>query len=407
MGYVIWGLFTLANLALYAIDLRIDFLDMQAPCTGAGCNFLALTGAEVDALADLALTPRWYAQFMTTISIFIASIYWILAGVILWRQGSTILGLAVSLALAAVPVATFVASNDWSIVYPALSTPAFVFSWLVTMIMLVFFYLLPNGRFSPWWAFWPLALTMGLLTLLMLVIGGMVPLPAEIRPVTDTSLLGLVILGGGLQVHRYRRDSTVLERQQTKWIIFGVIAYVLGVVVWAMVFGGVLEIASGRARLFANMSGWFIDLFFLLTLPAAITIAILRYRLWDIDLVIRRTLQYALLTGLLALLYFGSVVVLQSLLGAFGGGQTQAITVLSTLGIAALFNPLRIRVQGFIDHRFFRAKYDAEQALAGFAAITRDEVDMDRLSTALLSVVDDTIRPSGASLWLSSSERRQ
>jgi hypothetical protein len=139
-----------------------------------------------------------------------------------------------------------------------------------------------------------------------------------------------------------------------------------------------------------------------MVMVAMISVAILRYRLFDIDLIIRKTLQYALLTGLLALVYFGSVVMLQSLVENLTGEQSPIVIVLSTLAIAALFNPLRTRIQDFIDRRFYREKYNAEQALLNFAATARDEVDMDKLTAALLCVVQETVQPEQASLWLAS-----
>jgi hypothetical protein len=136
-------------------------------------------------------------------------------------------------------------------------------------------------------------------------------------------------------------------------------------------------------------------------IPVTLGISILRYRLWDIDILIRRTLQYTLLTGLLALAYFGGVVVLQAIFSPLTG-QTNSplVTVITTLGIAALFNPLRIRVQNFIDRRFFRQKYNAEQALAQFAVTARDEVEMEKLAAALQSVVQETMQPDQVSIWL-------
>jgi hypothetical protein len=126
----------------------------------------------------------------------------------------------------------------------------------------------------------------------------------------------------------------------------------------------------------------------------------MRYRLWDIDLVIRRTLQYSLLSGLLALTYFGLVIVLQSIFTAFGGQRSELVTVLSTLAIAALFLPLRRRVQDFIDKRFYRQKYDAQKVLAEFAATCRDETDLDKLTARLVEVVQETMQPERVSLWL-------
>ena len=127
-------------------------------------------------------------------------------------------------------------------------------------------------------------------------------------------------------------------------------------------------------------------------------IAVMRYRLFDIDVIIRRTTSYALLTALLALVYFGSVVVLQRLLSPITGESTAAV-VLSTLLIAALFLPLRRWVQGIIDRRFFRQKYDAEQVLARFAATARDETDLDALTAELARVIQETMQPESVSLW--------
>ena len=130
--------------------------------------------------------------------------------------------------------------------------------------------------------------------------------------------------------------------------------------------------------------------------------------MFDIDIIIRRTLQYAILTVVLGLIYFGGIVLLQNIFsGLFGATESPLITVISTLTIAALFNPLRSRIQVFIDRRFFRSKYDAEKALTDFAAVARDEVDMVRLSGSLLSVVENTMQPEQTSLWLRGKAREE
>ncbi|GAH34212.1 unnamed protein product, partial [marine sediment metagenome] len=128
--------------------------------------------------------------------------------------------------------------------------------------------------------------------------------------------------------------------------------------------------------------------------------SILRYRLWDIDILIRRTLVYAVLTALLLILYFGSVVLLQQFFRALTGQDSPIVIVISTLVIAALFSPLRNRVQNIIDRRFYRRKFDAQQALAAFAATARDEVDLDHLQVELVSIVQETMQPEQVSLWL-------
>jgi len=129
--------------------------------------------------------------------------------------------------------------------------------------------------------------------------------------------------------------------------------------------------------------------------------AILQYHLWDIDILIRRTLIYSILTVTLALLYFGSVVLFQQLMQPFvGQSETPFVTVASTLALAALFTPLRRRVQNAVDRRFYRRKVDTEQVLATFNATLRDEVALDKLTTALLGVMIEMLQPAQVSLWL-------
>jgi hypothetical protein len=150
---------------------------------------------------------------------------------------------------------------------------------------------------------------------------------------------------------------------------------------------------------------WFLGIAAFNFLPIAAGIAILRYRLYDIDLIINRTLVYGVLTAALALVYVGSIVLLQGLFRALTGGTSQLAVVASTLAIAALFVPLRRRVHEFIDRRFYRRKYDVAKTLQAFNAKLRDDIDLDSVADDLVEVVKETMQPTHVSLWLRPPER--
>jgi hypothetical protein len=196
-------------------------------------------------------------------------------------------------------------------------------------------------------------------------------------------------------IYRYRQLFTPIERQQTKWVLLGILIFFLGVPIWGYTFE-FSNPAPGQAKLFTLLIGWTLTNVSSFVLPMAIAISILRYRLWDIDLIIRRTLIYGALTVTLAIVYFANVVLLQRSLPT----QTQLATVLSTLAVAALFNPLRRRIQNNLDRLFYRRRYDAEKTLARFYSSVREEVDLEQLSDRLLSAVDETMQPAQVSLWL-------
>jgi hypothetical protein len=192
-----------------------------------------------------------------------------------------------------------------------------------------------------------------------------------------TVLLSLTSL-----VLRFRR-SRGEERQQLKWFVYA----------------GVLSVG---AVLLPSAASSFLQLLVLPLLPVAAGIAILKYRLYDVDIVINRTLVYGALTASLAAVYFGGVTATQVIFRALTGQQEQPqiAIVISTLVIAALFMPLRRRIQGFIDRRFYRRKYDARKTLEAFSAKLRDETDLDALNAALVGVVRETMQPAHVSLWL-------
>lgn len=203
------------------------------------------------------------------------------------------------------------------------------------------------------------------------------------------SLLTACVLCAAFALLLRLRRAQGEKRQQLKWIVYA----------------GVLLAAVSPFSSISELSGLLI--LALLSLPVATGVAILRYRLYDIDLLIRRTLIYSILTALLALFYFGTVVVLQQILRPILGQESDLAIIVSTLSIAALFNPLRNRVQNAIDHRFYRRKYDAQKVLERFAATVRDEVELEKLTDELLRVVDETMQPTHVSLWLKATDDRR
>ena len=207
--------------------------------------------------------------------------------------------------------------------------------------------------------------------------------------------------------HRYKYVSSPTERQQTKWVTAGIMgSFVLFIPYTIIILYFPPSQPSLERLAFVFLVFYPVYLASYLFIPAGIAIAILRYRLWDIDFIIRRTLQYSLLTGLLILVFFGCVTILQKVFGLASGqvGRSPPAIVLSTLAIAALLNPLRKRVQIFIDRRFYRNKYNAERILMNFAATVRDEVELDNLTDRLLDDIDQTMQPASVSLWISKQQ---
>ena len=276
--------------------------------------------------------------------------------------------------------------------------------WFVIVMFLLLLFptgRLPSARWSP--ILWG---TIGFLVLFTLAVWlSPVSNDARLRSVnnplgldleiglilTEAVFLGLpalILANGVAAISRFRR-SRGDERQQLKWFAYAVGVMVAGFVLWfSLALAGILPL---------SVAMWTIPLF---GLPVAVGIAILRYRLYDIDLVINRTLVYGSLTASLALVYLGGVISLQFLFRALTGGNSQLAIVASTLAIAALFSPLRRRMQEFIDRRFYRKKYDAAETLRAFSATLRDETDLDALSDDLTEVARETMQPEHVSLWL-------
>jgi hypothetical protein len=297
---------------------------------------------------------------------------------------------------------------------PAGEAMAWVFSWMLPLVIgfsTLSYLLFPTGRLPSrrWrWAVW--------LTVAFIVVGVLLgafssgPL-SDLGPIQNP--LGIVGLADIYSAILYTTFSVLLvavissvfvrlrraggvEHQQIKWFAYAVAANAIAVVV-AYVIPGLIE-----TPLWFERVGFALNNIVIPAIPIAIGIAILRYRLYDIDILINRTLVYGSLTLMLALVYFGGVTATQVVFTALTGQeeQPQLTIVVSTLVIAALFTPLRRRIQSFIDRRFYRRKYDARKTLEAFSAQLRDETDLNALSEDLVGVVRETMQPAHVSLWL-------
>jgi len=339
----------------------------------------------------------------------------LVAALIVWRRSGNALGWLLAAVAITGAITAFAAlyAMRWRAVpmdFPAGIWLAWLNHWIwwPEFLLLAGFvpFLFPTGRpLTPRWR--PALVLMALATLAMsasaaLTAGPLEGLAGRDNPVglipaqlaalllgpVVALLFGVVLLAIASLIVRFRR-ATGVERQQLKWLVYAVALVAL------FFFTNTLAYLTGRA---SDLTGAAFILSLAL-IPLAIGVAILRYRLYEIDVLIRRTLVYAAVSAVLAAAYVGGLGALQFLLSPFTSGSPIAVAV-STLAVVALFQPLRRVIQAAVDRRFFRRKYDAARTLDAFAGRLRDEIDLEALERELVGVVNDTMQPAHASVWL-------
>ena len=386
-----WLLLAAGLLFFYGWGLLLLLRQPLTPCFGAS----VCTPTEANAyLQHLGLSPGVVnALVFVAVAMVIPLACLAVAAFIIWRADPSALSLATATTL--LVYGLLIGSDVTSTGLRQLGLEAAVmgpglalFAFALTYVLHTF----PNGRFVPRWS--RLALLAE-----WLVLGVLAARAGLEDTAAAVALLGIMIITVGLQVYRYRRVATPTERQQIKWGLTGLLGFLFNSVLW---LAWVLPVtARGAAGVWVYFVFVPISLVLVLSLPVTLAIAVLRYRLWDIDVLIRRTLIYAGVTAVLTATYFCLVVGLQAVAVALTSQRSSAlVTVLSTLAIAALFAPLRRRVQDFVDRRFYRRKYDTAQTLAAFAQQARSEVDLDALAGELRGAVTDAMQPSHVDLWL-------
>lgn len=394
--HIIWAAVLIGTLVIFFASLPVSFAQLQTPCQTASCAAGQLNFSAAQGLHHLGLTLKDYATLSLLLGMAWSFVWFVVGGILAWRKFNDRMALLTALMLVMLgseSVLSTVAGSGSFWQFPALLVGSL--AYLLLSLVLVTF---PNGHFVPRWSYW-----LVILYIPVSVQFNFFPniTTAWITFSDNLLFVGLVISLLVIQVYRYWRVSNLVERQQTKWIVFcNTLLFVMVIV--ASFFPALYQPGSFYSFIFGSTYN-----FPSLLIPLSLGIAILRYRLYDIDIIINRTLVYGSLTALLALLYFGLVFALQSLLqGLFKQNNAVAIVV-STLAVAALFHPLRQRIQRVIDRRFYRRKYNAARTLAAFSATLRNEVDLSKLSEQLIAAVEETMQPAHVSLWLRSSEHQE
>lgn len=388
-----WAPGALGTLALFVYALPARYAQLLAPCAANTCA----PGQVVEGVVP-ALAGPVYAAWLIGLDIAFAAVFIALALLIFAQQAAGRQAIFVSLTLivwgltfASVPNA--LAQRD-----PAWFLPVASANFLGAALITLFFYIFPDGRFEPRWAFW-LALLFTVTQIPMYFrpeVAILNPLrwPAWLYiPVSAVFLTTLIVV----QIYRYGWVSKLAQRRQTKWVVLGITLALSGYVVMLLA-NFLLAPPAGSAEYIVYIAGRDASL---LLIPISITIAVLRDRLYDIDTLINRSLVYGALSFSLLAIYAAGVYALGWLARLFSGLENSSLAViLSTLGVIALFQPLRGRIQRTIDRRFYRRRYDAARVLAAFGSTLQREVEMGRLTERLVDVVERTMEPAHVSLIL-------
>ncbi len=394
-----WVALVVLTLAIFFASLPVFLAQLQTPCAGTACAVSSnqLSAGQVGALKGIGLSPDAYAAFTVALTFASVVVCLVVSTVIVWRRSDDRMAMLVALLL--VTYGPMIATSSVSTSPSPWQVPNQCLFFLATALFVLVFLLFPSGQFVPHWMRWSL----------IVLLAGLVP-NAFLAPLTLTTPLGwlvvLVLLGELavlviVQVHRYRRVSSPLERQQTKWVVFVLAVFVtlgFGGEVPALIFPPLADPNSPSGPLYQLAVSTIISCLGFL-IPLSFGFAMLRYRLWDIDVLINRTLVYGALTVILTAVYVGLVIGLQALLRGVISQDNGVAIVFSTLAIYILFQPLRQRIQRMIDRRFYRRKYDAVKTVAAFSTALSQEVDLDQLRVHLLAVVQETMEPAHVSLW--------
>lgn len=396
----VWLVLVIFTLAIFFASLPMYLAQLKTPCEGSACWYTQLSPGQVGALQGIGLSLDVYAVYTVVLTLASVGLCLVVSTLIAWRRSDDRMALYVALLL--VVFGPIYATSSVVAISSPWRVPNECLYFLALALFMLVFLQFPSGQFVPRWMRWTFVVFLAGLVPTAFVAPFMPNTPVD-RLTNLASICELATLAI-VQLYRYRSVSTPLQRQQTKWVIFGIAASVAVPVIGSVPLP-IFPVLAEPGSLYTvalNMASTIGPLF----IPLSFGFAILRSRLWEIDTLINRALVYSSLSALLALLYFGLIFALQSLMQGFFRQNSTAAIVVSTLAVAALFQPLRQRIQRVIDRHFYRSKYDAARTLAAFSATLRNEVDLQRLCEQLVAIVEETMQPASVSLWLRPSAHK-
>lgn len=382
--------------AVLAIGTSRFFQYLQGPCPFP-CTDERLTVTQWMRAHQAGISPRTYAAVFVVLQLAIAAIALGTAAVLIWRRPRDRMAYLVA-------AATILLGTTYSEVNSLANRNQFVLAPLGNSLetlgiiaWLLLLYVFPNGRFALRGMRWLMLISTGLVLLMRSQYSGVLSLPFWLA----ISVLAIPPLAG--QAIRYRRVYGAVEQQQVKWAAYGIVMALAANLLSTL--AGVTFVVSGGVAPAVKLAMEAVAYLGVMLLPLTLAAAVLRYRLFDINVIIRRTLQYAIVALLLTITYTGLVTILQGALWSFTRRGDSLSVVLATLVIAALFNPLRQRVQIWVDRRFYRSVYHSEEVVASFGRMAQNEGDLNLLTEEMLDAVRSAVQPTFATLWLAQQSR--
>ncbi len=400
---MLWAALVLLSFGLFASGILAQFMPQFSFGALVAGDPRHLGAEETQALVRLGLSLNAYRFLYVAIDLLFLIAYCAVPFIITWRKSNDWMALAVSAALVMYGATL---TYSFQTLLEFLAVPSVLprsLNILSTASVPILAYLFPDGRFIPRWTVW-LAGFWGVWALVAVFFPALDP---TYWPFMSGYLLFLFGLGTAIyaQVYRYRRVSTLEQRQQTKWVIFGFGMATLGYAILpilAIIFPSLTE--PGAVRVFYGIGFTLSVYLFQLAVPISMGLSILRYRLWDIDLVINRSIVYLIVTGILLVVFNFTSHFLQKFFQSAIGSDSYLAQALPALFLAMTIRPLRDRTQSFVDHRFYREKVDIQTALLEFSHEMRRIVDLSVLLATLIDRVSDLLHVTRSAVYLRDSD---